>query len=147
MAGAVFPPCSLAWGQTVIRVMALMGTSFKWTYASMQLLPGLLYSVPLTMWQATVAMPLLETPGRSPEILAQSLVGSLLLSPRSLCAQGFVVSSKSLFLQSCESSVIKSHWPSQSNSLGVLSPVAGSPGWEICFGPWNFCYSARTSLV
>ena len=116
----------------MIRVMALMGTSFKWTYASMQLLPGLLYSVPLTMWQVTVAMPLLETPGRSPEILAQSLVGSLLLSPRSLCAQGFVVSSKSLFLQSCESSVIKSHWPSKSNSLGLLSPSAGSPGLEVC---------------
>ena len=44
------------------------------------------------------------------------------------------VPSKSLFPQSCVSSVIKSHWPSKSNSLGVLSPFARSPGWEICCG-------------
>ena len=34
-------------------------------------------------------MPLLETPGQSQAILGQSLVGSLLLSPGSWCAQGF----------------------------------------------------------
>ena len=39
------------------------------------------------------------------------------------------VPSKSLFPQSCVSSVIKSHWPPQSNSLGVLSSLARSPGW------------------
>ena len=44
------------------------------------------------------------------------------------------VPSKSLFPQSCGSSVIKSHWPPKSNSLGVLRPFAGSPGWEICCG-------------
>ena len=44
------------------------------------------------------------------------------------------VPSKSLFPQSCLSSVIKSHWPPKSNSLGVLSPFARSPGWEICCG-------------
>ena len=44
------------------------------------------------------------------------------------------VPSKSLFPQSSVSSVIKSHWPSKSNSLGVLSPFARSPGWEICCG-------------
>ena len=41
----------------------------------------------------------------------------------------------SLFPQSCGCSVIKSHWPSKSNSLGVLSPFAGSPAWDICYGP------------
>ena len=40
------------------------------------------------------------------------------------------VHSKSLFPQSCVSSVIKSHWPPKSNSLGVLSPFARSSGWE-----------------
>ena len=45
------------------------------------------------------------------------------------------VPSKSLFPQSCRSSIIKSHWPPKSNSLGVLSPFAGSPGWETCRGP------------
>ena len=45
------------------------------------------------------------------------------------------VPSKSLFPQSCGSSVIKYCWPSKSNSLGILSPFAGFSGWEICFGP------------
>ena len=53
------------------------------------------------------------------------------------------VPSNSLFLQSCISSVIKSHWPLKSNSLGVLSPFARSPGWEICCGSQNFLNSAR----
>ena len=36
------------------------------------------------------------------------------------------VPSKSLFPQSCGSSVIKSHWPPKSNFLGILSSFAGS---------------------
>ena len=36
------------------------------------------------------SMPLLETPKHSQASLAQSLVGSLLLSPASWCTQGFV---------------------------------------------------------
>ena len=36
------------------------------------------------------------------------------------------VPSKSLFPQSCLSSVIKSHWPPKSNYLGVVSPFARS---------------------
>ena len=39
MGGAVFPPCSLASGQTMVGVMA---TSFKRSYAGIQGLPGLL---------------------------------------------------------------------------------------------------------
>ena len=34
------------------------------------------------------------------------------------------VPSKSLFPQFCGSSVINSHWPTKSNSLGILSPFA-----------------------
>ena len=55
--------------------------------------------------------------------------------------------SKSLSPQSCVRFVIKSHWPPKSNSLGVLSPFVGSPGWEICCGSSNFCNNARTSLL
>ena len=44
------------------------------------------------------------------------------------------VPSKSLFPQSCVSSVIKSHWPPKSNCLGALGPLARSPGWKICCG-------------
>ena len=57
------------------------------------------------------------------------------------------VPSKSLFPQSCGNSVIKSHWPPKSNSLGVLGPFAASPypGWEICCGSQNFLNSMRIS--
>ena len=44
------------------------------------------------------------------------------------------VPSKILFPQSCGISVVKCQWPPESNSLGVLSLFAGSPGWEICCG-------------
>ena len=54
IAGAVFPPCSLSPGQTMVGVMTVMVTSFKRTYASKPWLPELLYSVPLTTQPATV---------------------------------------------------------------------------------------------
>ena len=41
---------------------------------------------------------------------------------------------KVCFPQFCESSIVKSHWSPKSNSLGVLSPFAKFPGWEICCG-------------
>ena len=44
----------------------------------------------------------------------------------SWCAQGFVCA-----LQDSSNPT----GPSKSNSLGVLSPYARSPGWEICCGP------------
>ena len=50
MGRAVFPPCSLACDHTMVGVVV---TSFKMTYASMLRLPGLLYSLVLTPWQAT----------------------------------------------------------------------------------------------
>ena len=59
----------------------------------------------------------------------------------------FFFGAKSLFPQSCGSSVITSHWPSTSNSLGTLSLLSGSPGWESCCRSLNFCNSARNSLV
>ena len=43
----------------------------------------------------------------------------------------FCLCPKSLFPQPCVSSVIKSHLHPKSNSLGVLSPFARSPGWVI----------------
>ena len=80
--------------------------------------------------------PPLKTPGHSQASLAQSLVGSLLLSPGSWCTQGFILSSKSLFEtgEPCVSPVIKSRWPSKSSFVGVLSPFARSSGWYICCG-------------
>ena len=43
-----------------------------------------------------------------------------------------IVPSKHLFPQSYGNSVIKSHWRPKSSSLGVLNPLAVSPGWKIC---------------
>ena len=45
------------------------------------------------------------------------------------------VPSKSLFSQSCGSSAVKSHWPSKSNSLGVLSPFADPHAGKSSVGP------------
>ena len=64
------------------EVMKIMLTSFKRSHA-------LLHSVPLTLQQAT-ADPPPETPKPSRPSLSQSLVGSLLFSPGSWCAQGSV---------------------------------------------------------
>ena len=97
----------------------------------------LLHSVPPTLQQATtnpcLCWRLLDTHRQ----VWVSLSWSLLLSPGSWCAQGFVCAlqvTKSLFPQSCVSSVIKSHWPPKPNSLGVVSLFARSQGWEICYG-------------
>ena len=100
-----------------------------------KLMPALLYSVPLTLPQATVNPRLCQ---RILDTHRQAWVSlfwehcSFLLSPGA--HKVLFVPSKSLFPQSCGSSVIKSHWPPKSNSLGFLSPFARSPHWEICCG-------------
>ena len=72
--------------------------------------------------------------------LVQSPVESLLLSSESYCLQGFVCALQDwslCFPQSCGSLVIKPHWPSRSDSLGIPSPLVGSPGWEAWGGFWT----------
>ena len=78
-------------------------------------------------------------------VLVQSPVGSLLLSPESWCMQGLVCVLQDwnlCFPQSCGSSIIKSLWPSRSDSLGFPSPVVRTPGWKPDVGfrtsqPWE----------
>ena len=62
--------------------------------------------------------------------------------------QGFVCALQDwshCFPESCGSSIIKSLWPSRSDSLGFPSPVVRTPGWKPDVGfrtsqPWkNFC--------
>ena len=113
-------------------VMVVMVTSFK--MPACQVAPRLLYSVPLTLWQATVdplCPTLLDT---HRQVWLSLLWGhcSFLLGPGAHTV--LFVPSKNLFLQSCGSSVIKSHWPPKSNPQGVLSPSARSPDWGICCG-------------
>ena len=71
----------------MLEVMKIMTTTFKMSHAGTAT-----HSAPSLAaghCQPTL-QPLLETPGHSWAILDQSLVGSLLLSPGSWCAQGSV---------------------------------------------------------
>ena len=69
----------------MVGVMKIVGTSFKRSYAH-----TLVFSAPDPAAGHHQPTPPLETPGHSQASLAQSLVGSLLLSPGSWCPQGFV---------------------------------------------------------
>ena len=117
------------------------GLSARWLYGGSHMphLPGLLQPEPLSPRQVT-ADPCLSKRHSDTQwqVWLNLSWGSLLLSPGSWCAQGFLVPSKSLFPQSCGSSVIRSHWPSKSNSLGFLSPFAGSPGLKVAVDPRTF---------
>ena len=85
MGVALFPPCCLAWDQTMVEVMKIRVTSFKKSHAYT---PAL--SVPDPAAGHHWPTPSPETPGHSQESLGQSLVGSLLLSSGFWCTQGFV---------------------------------------------------------
>ena len=69
----------------MVEVMKIMATSFKRSHASTAALSA---SNPEAGYHQPT--PLLATPGHSQASLGQSLVGSLLLSPRSWCTQGSV---------------------------------------------------------
>ena len=64
----------------MVGVMVVMATSFKRTYAS-----TVVFSAPDPTAGYCLPMPLPETLGHSQASLAQSVVGSLLLSPGSWC--------------------------------------------------------------
>ena len=85
MGRAVFPPCCLTWGQTMLEVMKIMATCFKRSHAGTAAL-----SAPDPAAGHYWPTPAPESPGHSGASLGQSFVGSLLLSPGSWCAQGFV---------------------------------------------------------
>ena len=105
---------------------------------------GLLLSVLLTLWQATVNPCLHQRLPNTHKDVWLSLVWghhSLLLG---LCEHIIFVCAlqESLLPQSCGSSVIKSHWSSKSDSLRILSPFAQTPGY--CFATvreflWHNC--------
>ena len=85
-----------------------------------------------------------------PPTLVQSPMGSLLLSSGSWCAQNFVCTLQDCSLclpQSSGSPIIKSCWPSRSDSQGIPSLFVGSPGWEAWHGVQNLHNKGRTSLV
>ena len=125
----VFHSSTLAWCQTMVGVMVVMVTSFKRTYDH-----TVEFSVPYLTAGNCQPTPLPETPGHSQASLTQSLLGTLLLSPGSWCTQGFVCALQEPVSPVLQKFYNKSHWSPKSDSLEVLSPFAGSPGWEICCG-------------
>ena len=69
MGGTVFPPCYLAWGQTMVEVTKIMVTSFKRSHAHTAAL-----SAPSPAAGHSWPTPMPETPGYSRASLGQSLV-------------------------------------------------------------------------
>ena len=148
MAGAVFPSCSLAWGQTIVGVMAVMVTTSEglmpacWgsqDYCShcprLHGRPLLTHTSTENSWTLTGKSVSVSFGVTAPFSWVLVHTKFCLCPPTSLCPQF------------CGGCLIKFHWSSKSDSLGVLSPFARSPGWEIFCGSWKFCNSARTSLV
>ena len=82
--GGCFPSLLFLWGQTMVEVMKITVISFKMSHACTATL-----SAPNAAAGQHWPMPLPETPGHSWVNLGQFLVGSLLLSPGSWCAQGY----------------------------------------------------------
>ena len=109
-------------------------------------MPRLLYSVPLIPQQATVdpclCQRLLDT---HRQVWLSLLWGhcSFLLGPSA--HKVLFVLSKRLFPQSCVSSVIKSHWPSRSNSLGFSVPFPDLQVGKSVAGP-RTCTTVRELL-
>ena len=100
---------------------------------------ALLYSMSLIPWQVSVdpclCPRLLDT---HRQVWLSLLWGhcSFLLGPGA--HKVLFVPSKSLFPQSCVSSVIKSHWPSRSNSLGFSVPFPDLQVRKSVAGPRTF---------
>ena len=86
------PSLLFTYGQTMVEVMQIMVTSFKRSHACIDTL-----SAPIPAAGHHQCTPLLETPGHSQASLGQSLVGSLLFSPGSLCTRFYLCSSRAYF--------------------------------------------------
>ena len=136
--------CNLAWGQTTVGVMS---TSFKKDLCQYVMAPrNVAVSAPDPTAGHFWLTPPAETPGHSQASVAQSFVGHCFFLLGPVCIR-FCCALQDSVSEFYGSSVIKSCWPSKSNSLGILSSFVGSPGWEICCGSYNFCNSERTFLV
>ena len=129
MGRAVFTPCYLTWGQTLVEVMKIMVSSFKKSYACTAIL---LATNPTAghHWP----MPPLETPGHSQASLGQSLVESLLLFPGSWCRQSSVCA-----LQELVSPVLCKFWQLYGGVNGDLLQEGLSHTQVYCTqSPWPF---------
>ena len=113
-------------------------------------LPRLLLPVPPPLSWCPDNPHLHRVPSTLVGVLVQSPVELLLLFSGSWCVQYFVCTLQDWslwFPQFCGSPIIKSHWPSRSDSLGIPSPFDGFPVWEAWSGVQNLHNSGKTSLV
>ena len=94
----------------MVEVMKIMATSFRRFHAHTAAL-----SAPDPAAGHCKPMPLPETPGHSEASLGQSLLGSVLLSSGSRCAQGFVCA-----LQESISPVLGKFWQFYGGANGDL---------------------------
>ena len=101
MGGVVFPPCSLASGKTMVGEMVVMVTSFKRTMPAGPSFQDCCIQRP---WPHGSPLSTQASAGDSDTqaSLAQPLVGSLLRSPGSWCAQVLFVSPRVYFPSSVE---------------------------------------------
>ena len=114
-------PVQFGWGQTMVGAVMIMVTSFKRTYVIMSHgSQDCCIQCPWSCGRPLCTQVKLEIPGHSQANLAQSLGGITAPFSWVLVTQGFDSASKGMFLPSCGSSVIKSHWPSE-NSGGSHS--------------------------
>ena len=133
MGMVLFPPCCLAWAESMVEVMKIMVTSFKKSHAYT---PALSVSDPVAHhhWPT----PSLETSGHSWASLGQSPVGSLLLSSGFWCTQGFVCAlqeSVSLVLWNLCNQI---PFSSKVKFSGVSQSLCQIPVWEPVVGPRTF---------
>lgn len=131
MGGAVFPPCWLFGLEPAGHWVGLMVASRRvhhqgpWSCSEPQLPPASKGDPPILAGKST------PVPYRVTAFFPSG----------SWCAKDPVCSLQEwsfCFLQACGIPVIKPHWPSKADSLGVPLPVAGPQGWEAWHGAHSF---------
>ena len=118
--------------------MKIMGTSFKRPHAFTATL-----SAPDLAAGHRQPTSLPETPGHRQASLGQSLVGSVFLSPRSWCTQGFVCaiqeSVSPILCKFCNQIPLAS----KVKFPGAFRLFVRSPIWEICCKSYNFLHAIK----
>ena len=122
----------------MVEVTKIVATSFKRPHACAATVSA---PAPAAGHHQPTSLP--EIPGHSQASLDQYRVGSVLLSPRSWCTQGFVYAlQESVSLVLCK---FCNQIPlaSKVKFPGVFSPFVRSPGWEICRKSHNFLHAIK----
>ena len=110
--------------------------------------PKLLLAPP-SLWRAPADPRLHRRPSNTSRQFWFSLLWSHCSFPLSLgaCKILFVPSKAGVPISPSGSLVVKSLWPSRSDSLGIPRHFVRSPGWEAWCGVQNLNKSGKTSLV